>query len=137
MFRATLFFITNLVAGIDAALAAMALEFGFRFATSGFYGALTQAFRSVRPSALGTTLALIGLPLIAHSLEFIVHRWRGTPALAASIGVSVLFTIVSTAFNLFAMRRGLLIVGAGGRPLRQDLREMPRTLAQFLRLKVA
>ena len=136
-FRATLFFTTNLVAGFDAALAAMALEFVFRFATSGFYGALTQALRHVRPAALGTALALVGLPLIAHSLEFAVHWWRGTPALAASISISVMFTVVSTAFNLFAMRRGLLIVGAGERSLWQDVREMPRTLAQFLRLKVA
>lgn len=132
MFRGTLFFTTNLAAGLDAALAAMTLEFVFRFATSGFYGALTQRFRGIRPPLLGTAAAMLVLPVVGHSLEFTLHWWRGTPALAASVRVSVVFTMLSTAFNLFAMRRGLLVVGEGGRSLLQDLREMPRTVALFL-----
>ena len=86
-------------------------EFLFRFATSGFYGALTQAFRRVEPARTGMIAAMVILPLLAHTLEFIVHWWRGTANLGLSITVSLCFTAVSTSFNLFAMRRGVLIVG--------------------------
>jgi hypothetical protein len=55
----------------------------------------------------------------------------GTQKLAASMTASVAFTALSTAFNLFAMRRGVLIVGADRLTLRQDLRAMPRLVVLF------
>ena len=130
--RATLFFATNVTAGTDAALAAMITEFCFRFTTSGFYGAITQAFRRVEPAHAGAVAAMIVLPLIAHSLELLVHWWRGTAALAASITASVIFTVLSTTFNLFAMRHGALIVGRGRRSLLSDLAAMPRLVVLFI-----
>jgi hypothetical protein len=130
--RASLFGATNLSAGGDAALAAMTTELCFRFATSGFYGAMTQAFRRVEPARTGTMAAVIVLPVIAHSLEFVVHWWRGTAVLGPSIAASVLFTVLSTTFNLFAMRRGTLIVGSGRRSLLSDLAHMPRLLVLFV-----
>ena len=130
--RAGIFFAANARAGIDAATAAMLTEFCFRFAASGFYGALTQRFRSVEPATLGTVGALVVLPLLAHSVEFLVHSWRGTPELVASMVASVAFTVVSTAFNLFAMRRGTLVIGGGSRSLVADLRAMPRLVVLFI-----
>lgn len=130
--RALLFFAVNLTAGTEAAVAAMTAEFCLRFATAGFYGALTQAFRRVHPARHGTVAAMVLLPALAHSLELLVHWWRGTPELAASILVSVAFTALSTSFNLFAMRRGVLVVGADGRSLWQDLRAMPGLVAAFV-----
>ncbi len=132
LFRATLFFAVNLSAGLGAAAGAMAAEFGFRFATAGFYGALTQAFRRAEPER-AATLAVMGLlPLVGHSLELALHWSRGTPRLADSIIASVLLTAFSTGFNLFAMRRGALIVGEGSRSLAQDLALMPALVASFL-----
>jgi hypothetical protein len=49
LLRATLFFATNLAAGLPAAIAAMKTELVFRGITSGFYGALTEAFREAEP----------------------------------------------------------------------------------------
>jgi hypothetical protein len=43
LLRASLFFATNLAAGLPAAIAAMKTELVFRGVTSGFYGALTEA----------------------------------------------------------------------------------------------
>lgn len=131
-FRAILFFAMNLPAGLAAALGAMSAEFGFRFVTAGFYGALTQAFRRVHPPGAGTVTAMIVLPLIGHSAELALHWLRGTPRLQESIVASVAFTGLSTAFHLFAMRRDALIVGAGSRPLAADLARMPALLAAFL-----
>ena len=131
--RASLFFATNSTAGMDAAVAAMATEFCFRISTAGFYGAVTQAFRRVEPAHRGTLAAMIVLPLLAHSLELLVHWSRGTPALGLSMAVSVAFTALSTSFNLFAMRHGVFVVGAGKQSLPSDLLSLPRMVAQFVR----
>jgi hypothetical protein len=133
LMRASLFFVTNRRAGFEAAMAAMITEFVFRFCTAGFYGAMTQAFRRVEPERYGMAAAMIVLPLIAHTLELAVHWWRGTPVLGLSILASVLLTVLSTSFNLFAMRQGAFVVGAGRRSLLWDLRSLPRLVAQFVR----
>jgi hypothetical protein len=130
-FRAQVFFVANLASGPEAALGAMLTEYLFRFATAGVYGAVTQAFRHVRPEHTATLAVMVLLPAVGHSLELAVHWLRGTPQLAASIGASVAFTVVSTAFNLFAMRRGALIVGEGSHSLWHDLARMPALLAAF------
>jgi hypothetical protein len=41
--------------------------------------------------------------------------------------------MISTAFNIYAMRRGALIIGAGAQPLRRDLRRIPGLLVHFTR----
>ncbi len=132
LFRAMLFFAVNLSAGLGAAAGAMTAEFAFRFATAGFYGALTQAFRRVEPERTATLAVMVLLPVVGHSLELALHWSRGTPHLAASIAASVALTAFSTAFNLFAMRRGALIVGDGSRSLVQDLAHMPTLMGSFL-----
>lgn len=132
LLRATIFFFTNLVAGLHAALGAMLAELLLRAATSGFYGAITEALSSARPAWAAATAAMILLPLLAHSLEFVVHWLRHTPKLALSIGSSVIFTAISTAFNLYAMQRGALRVGHGSRPLSEDLARVPGLILEFL-----
>lgn len=132
LFRGALFFSTNLTAGLAAATGALSTEFWFRFITAGCYGALTQAFRRVEPERMGQLGAMIVLPLVGHSLELLVHWLRGTPNLTTSVGVSVLFTIFGTSFNLFAMRRGALIVGEGSSSLLDDFKRIPGLLGEFL-----
>jgi hypothetical protein len=131
LFRAILFFGSNVTAGLAAAVGAMSTEFWFRFLTAGYYGALTQAFRRVEPARTAMIAAMVVLPTVGHGLEFLVHWLRGTPNLSASIAVSVLFTMISTSFNLFAMRRGALIIGEGSSSLLQDFRRLPGLVAAF------
>jgi hypothetical protein len=133
LLRSGIFFGANRVAGPDAAVAAMTTEFCFRIVTAGFYGAVTQAFRRVEPPHAGTMAAMVVLPALAHSLELTVHWWRQTPELGVSMAASIAFTAVSTSFNLFAMRQGTFVVGAGGRSLVADLVSVPRLAAQFVR----
>src|SRR5262245_2790114 len=132
LMRSSIFFGANRVAGLDAALAAMKTELCFRLSTAGFYGAVTQAFRRVEPPLAGTVAAMVMLPLLTHSLELMVHLWRGTPELGLSMMASVAFTAISTSFNLFAMRRGAFVVGAGRQSLLSDLLSLPRLIAQFV-----
>ena len=132
LFRSQIFLAVNLKAGWKAALGAMTAEFAYRALAAGFYGALTQAFREVEPAWLaGFTVAIL-LPVFSHTVELLVHWSRGTPNLWTSIGASVGFTLVSTVFNLYAMRRGVFVVGKGSASLAADLRRIPRLLVEFL-----
>jgi hypothetical protein len=131
LLRATLFFATNLTAGLPAAFAAMRTELVFRAITSGFYGALTENFRDAEPPWAAAITVMILLPIANHSLEFVVHWLRGTRNLASSILASLVLTAFSTLFNLFVMRRGALIVGEGRDSLASDLIQMPRLIGAF------
>lgn len=132
LLRATLFFFTNLSAGLPAALAAMYTEFLFRGVTSGFYGALTEAFREAEPPWAAAVTVMILLPITNHSFEFLIHWMRGTRKLLPSIVASMLLTAISTLFNFYAMRRGALIVGSGRLSLRADLLRLPRIFLDFV-----
>jgi hypothetical protein len=130
--RALIFFFANLSAGFHAASGAMGAEFAYRAVFAGFYGALTQAFRRAEPAWKANVVAMIALPAISHGLEFVVHFLRGTPNLKTSIVSSVVFTAISTLYNLYAMRRGALVVGDGEASVLDDLRRTPRLIAGFL-----
>lgn len=132
LFRAGIFFFTNLAAGWHAAVGALLAELVLRAATSGFYGAATELFSEARPTWAAMTAAMVALPLVNHSLEFLVHWLRGTPKLGLSITASVVFTACSTAFNVYAMRHGVLTVGGKCKSLREDLGLLLPLLGQFL-----
>ena len=130
--RAPIFFFVNLAAGPKAAAGALLTEIVLRSLTSGFYGSLTEALREAEPGWLAGLTASVLMPAGNHSLELLIHWLRGTPKLANSILASVCFTMVSTLFNLYAMRRGALIVGENQQSLSHDLRRMPRLVGGFL-----
>jgi hypothetical protein len=76
--RASLFFATNLSAGFPAAMAALKTELVFRGVTSGFYGALTEAFREAEPPWTAALAVMLLLPLATHAIELLVHWIPGT-----------------------------------------------------------
>jgi Mn2+/Fe2+ NRAMP family transporter len=125
MSRALLFLIVNLPEGRRAAFAAFVTELVFRGATSGFYAAVTQALGRAEPVWAAAVTGMLLLPVLTHSAELAVHWLRGTPRLGESILASAAFTALSTAFHLFAMRRGVLIVGDARRPFADALRRLP------------
>lgn len=130
--RGMLFFTANLGAGISHAIGAMSIESAFYVATAGFYGSVIQSMRRARPPWAATLAVMAIVPGINHSMEFLLHRAGGTKRIAAGIVASVIFSMFSAVFNLFAMRRGALVVGSGQQPLLDDLRRMPRLLLEFL-----
>lgn len=129
--RAGIFYQTNISYGSEAAVGAMATEFVYRASAAGFYGAITQHIAPAQPRWLANATVVVGLPLISHLIEALIHYLRGTPNLAGGIAVSVAFTMISTMFNLHAMRQGALIVGEQGASIYTDLAAMPRILASF------
>jgi hypothetical protein len=129
--RSTIFFTANLPSGRSAALAAFMTEIALRLATSGFYGGLTQRLGAIEPERQAVLAATVILPLVSHGLEVAVHLARGTPELLVSILASAALTVLSTSFNVFAMRRGALTTGAGSQPLHRDLLRMPSLIVGF------
>ncbi len=81
--------------------------------------------------AAGLTVMFL-VPLISHSLEFLVHFLRGTPNLLASIIASASFTAISTLVNWYAIRHGRFTVGEGQPSLLEDLRRLPGMLFGLL-----
>lgn len=130
--RGVVFFLVNLSSGLNAATGALIAEFLYRSISAGFYASMTQAFRKSEPRWAATLVALVVIPAVSHTIEFFLHWVRGTPNLRASIFASLIFTLISTLFNLHAMRRGVLVVGHGEKSLWEDLRSLPVTIWTFL-----
>jgi hypothetical protein len=132
LIRGIIFFLANLRSGWHAAIGAMLAEWCYRALTSGFYGAMTQTLGEIEPEWQGAVAAMVLLPISSHALEFMVHWLRHTPHLKAGIISSICFTIISTLFNFYAMRRGAMVVGKNSPTIGQDLRAMPRVIGGFL-----
>src|SRR5262245_46888837 len=130
--RGSLFFAANLGSGLWAAAGAMLAESAFYITVAGFYGAIISGFRRAQPVWSATLMVVLLMPTINHSLEILLHLSVGTQEVAKGVAVSTAFSIFSAMFNLFAMRRGALIVGAGRQSLIDDLRQMPRIILDFV-----
>jgi hypothetical protein len=128
--RAPIFFAANLQSGVDAATAAFLTEFIYRVTFAGFYGALTECFARRRARRAATVQALLVLPALAHSVEYVVHWLAGTPHIATAIAGSIAMSVATTRISLFLMRRGLFV--AGGQSLSADVRDLSRLVARLL-----
>lgn len=124
---------------------AVLLEFIFRFITSGISGSLVQSFRRASPAWLATLIITISLPLFSHTIEYLTHYSQEhffSNVFAASennarqkaFAISVLFSVLSALFNLFVMRHGVLLVGAGEetKSLWSDLKSIPLLIGEFV-----
>jgi hypothetical protein len=128
-----------------AALVAALVEFTFRFVTSGASGAIVQSFRRATPAWLATLIVTVSLPTFSHTIEFFTHyaqEYYFSAVVPAStnnsrqiaFAVSVLFSVLSAMFNLFLMRHGVLLVGAGNetKPFWQDIKQFPMLIIEFV-----
>ena len=125
-------------------MTAVLVEFLFRFLTAGVFGALVQSFRKARPIWAANVIVSILLPACSHTVEFVTHYAQEKyfyDVFAASensgrqrtFAISVLFSVISVLFNLYAMRNGVLLVGAGAATgsFGSDLKRLPRLVADF------
>jgi hypothetical protein len=125
-------------------MTAVLVEFFFRFLTAGVFGALVQSFRKAKPIWIANLIVSIVLPALSHTVEFVTHYAQEkyfSDVFAASqnsgrqrtFAISVLFSVVSVLFNLYAMRNGVLLVGAGAatRSFGSDLKQLPRLMSEF------
>ncbi|HXF43506.1 MAG TPA: hypothetical protein VNK26_07180 [Pyrinomonadaceae bacterium] len=139
LLRAPIFFFSYFFKkdGLKLALGAALAQSVFRFLFGGVNGAIIQAFSRVEPAWHAVLTVPIVLAVMSHIIEFAVQtvydhqmgvqgRWR---AILISIAVSA----VSAVFNLFAMRRGALLVkDESKQSLWRDLKSMPWIILEFL-----
>ncbi len=127
--RGPIFFFATLNLGLKAALASLLLDASFRAVLAGFMGALTQALRYVQPYWVAAGIVIIGMPVVNHTIEYFVHR--NHMRLGVAMGISIGFSMISGAFELFAMRRGTLVTTEHSRSLLQDIIRFPWLVADF------
>jgi len=77
-------------------------------------------------------IVLAVVPAMSHGTEALVHWRAGTPRLTAALNVSIGLTVASTLFDLYVMRRGVLIVGDGAKTLADDMRAIWSLMVQTL-----
>ncbi|MBX3288693.1 MAG: hypothetical protein KF855_05045 [Acidobacteria bacterium] len=138
--RAPIFFATYLIGKetLRLAIGAAAVQFLFRFLFAGVGGTLIQALRHVEPAWKALAAILLLVPLISHILEFLVQAGFAyvtdtqnltDTAILRSISVS----IISALFTLFAMRRGIMIVGESeSKSLVSDISKLPKVIFHFI-----
>lgn len=130
--RGLVFYAATRGAGPEAARTALAVEFAYRVAATGCFASLAQAFRRATPEWAAAAVVTVAVPAAAHALQFGAHGLAGTVDLDRGMAASVAFSVVSAAFTLYSMRRGVLIVGeADRRPFRRDLAALPGLAAGF------
>lgn len=109
----------------------------FRFLFGGVNGAIIQSYRRVQPAWHAVLTVPLLLAAMSHVMEFIVLT--GYDAVFGTIGkknailISVVVSIISAVFNLFAMRRGALIVrDESMQSFWRDLIRMPWLIFEFI-----
>lgn len=123
--------------GLSLALGAMLAQFIFRTFFGGVNGALIQAYSRVEPPWHAVLTVPIVLATFSHIVEFIVQysydHAMGTTSGGKAITVSILISALSAVFNIFAMRRGVLLVkDKKQQSLWKDIKKFPLISAQFI-----
>jgi len=126
------FFAANARVGAAAARRPAVVELVLRVPMVGALAAIGQTLCSIEPPWRSTLIATTAPPLAAHAAELAVHWTAGTAALWTSMLASMGLSAVATLFNQFAMRRGVLLVGANSRPLAEDMKRLPTVCVAFL-----
>jgi hypothetical protein len=128
--RGPIFFFATLSLGLRAAAMSLLLDASFRTVLAGFMGALTQAVRYIQPTWIPALIVVVGMPVVNHTIEYFVHRHNMRVGVA--MGISIGFSMVSGAFELFAMRRGTLVVTEHSQSLGHDILRFPKLVADFV-----
>lgn len=134
LFRSSIYLFTHLSEGWRAALGAMSVEFIFRVIHGGVSGSLLQSLRKASPIWLGTLFVMVLLPIYSHTVEYTLHTLNGDLNRTKSLAISISFSIISALFNLFAMRRGVMITGedTDNESLWADVKKFPRIVVEFV-----
>jgi len=110
----------------------------FRFLFGGVNGAIIQSYRRVQPAWHAVLTVPLLLAALSHIMEYVVLT--GYDAVVGTTGgkknailISVVVSIISAIFNLFAMRRGALIVrDESMQSFWRDLVRMPWLIFEFI-----
>ncbi|MEP7074946.1 MAG: hypothetical protein ABI878_03980 [Acidobacteriota bacterium] len=138
LLRAPIFFVAYFRKdGLKMAFGAAIAQSVFRIFFGGMNGSIIQSFAKVDPAWHAVVTVPLLLAAFSHLVEWVVQstfdNQTGARGKASAITVSVVISVVSAVFNLFAMRRGALLVkDESQESIWRDLRRMPWIALEFL-----
>ncbi len=137
LIRMMIFLIGYQNQGTKIMLAAAGIQFIFRVSFGGIGGALIQRFSKVEPPWHATITVPVFITAISHIIEFIIQinfdAYYGTNLAAKTTIASIVISVMSAVFNLFLMRRGVMLVkDEQEKSLRKDFASIPRLLFDFI-----
>jgi hypothetical protein len=139
LLRAPIFFLTYITKkdGLKLAIGAALAQSVFRFIFGGVNGAIIQAFSKVEPAWHAILTVPLVLAAFSHIMEFGVQtlydNQTGADRKGKAIAISIIISAISAVFNLFAMRRGALLVkDESEQSIWRDLKRMPWLALEFL-----
>jgi hypothetical protein len=109
----------------------------FRFIFGGVNGAIIQSFSKVEPAWHAVLTVPLVLAAFSHLIEYVVQtlydNQTGVNGKGKAIAVSIIISAISAIFNLFAMRRGALLVkDESEQSIWRDLKRMPWLALEFI-----
>lgn len=139
LLRAPIFFFTYLFNkdGLKLAIGAALAQSAFRLIFGGVNGAIIQSFSRVEPAWHAVLTVPLILATFSHIMEFIVQTiydtHNGVDGKGRAITISIVISAISAIFNLFAMRRGVLLVkDETQQSIWRDLKRMPWIAFEFI-----
>jgi hypothetical protein len=137
LLRSPIFLFAYRREGLSLAIGAALAQFLFRTIFGGVNGAIIQAFSKVEPPWHALLTVPLVLTVFSHVVEFIVQtlydNYNGTTSGNKAILTSIIISVISAVFNLFAMRRGALLVkDEHQQSLWKDFKSFPRITFEFI-----
>lgn len=139
LLRAPIFFFTYLFKkdGLKLAVGAAIAQSVFRLVFGGINGAIIQSFSKVEPAWHAVLTVPLVLAAFSHLMEYVVQTMydsqTGVNGKGKAIAASIVISAISAVFNLFAMRRGALLVkDESQQSIWRDLRRMPWLALEFI-----
>ena len=139
LLRAPIFFVTYVFKkdGLKLAIGAAVAQSIFLFIFGGVNGAIIQSFSKVEPAWHAVLTVPLVLAAFSHLIEYVVQTMydnqTGVNGKGKAIAVSIIISAISAIFNLFAMRRGALLVkDESEQSIWRDLKRMPWLALEFI-----
>lgn len=123
--------------GLKMAVGAVIALSVYRLMFGGVAGAIIQSFSKVEPPWHAVVTIPVVLATLSHLVEYFVLKiidfFQGSDGTNRALLFSVLMSVISAIFNLFAMRRGILLVKDETRQsIWRDLGHMPWLFLEFI-----
>lgn len=139
LLRAPIFFFTYLFKkdGLKLAIGAAVAQSIFRVVFGGVNGAIIQSYSRVEPAWHAVLTVPLILAAVSHLIEYLVQALydsqTGVSGRSSAVIVSIIISAISAVFNLFAMRRGVLLVkDESSQSIWRDLWRMPWLAFEFI-----
>lgn len=123
--------------GAEIALAAAGIQFAYRTIIGGMGGAVIQKGSKIEPPWHATITIPLIITVISHIFEYIIQvnfdNYYGTNLAGKTVIASIVISIMSAVFNLFLMRRGVMLVkDEQEKSIWKDFAYIPRLLFDFI-----